>query len=686
MNPFYNKKKKGYTLAEVLATVAILLILMAIAVPAIFSIRKNLRQKALDNKAELIYTAVQNNLVKLQSNGNSSLYDGEKTAKAMGRTPSDATKEQKLYYALSTEKADTTRAASVLVTTDTVDGELYNNYWVVEYNPESASVYAVFYSESDSIKPYDPNVYDSFRYKDNRLSDGARIGYYGGDALDGSNTAVLAPKITVTNEEKLVATITCMRPGQDDKKLGFDVVLSDDQGNKLNLSYKAVGDKLVHTADDLYLADQSPADQEKADSNEESSIVGRSYTLKITLDDLKNEASRFVSIYGEKNQQLANRKITPLNAGTNLHIKVTVRSDNYKIDGLATECTTNSLFADQSTSNQAVVYYGRHLQNLDLASGVTEGITEAVVKNPVHFEKQEDKEEGDTSSWYSCYGDKAFTPITNTYLKKFSGERTAIIYHLTVKEGVKIAGTERKGAGMFAVLKDSMTVENLRLAGTTIAITGEGKEKVSVGAIAGETTGSAKITNCEVYLDTEDIEGKNENDVWISGAGIQGGLIGHTNSVAESGSSVTIVNSFAATVMDGRENGTTGDLIGTVGGLIGQADCAVNIKNCYADSYLTGDVTGGLIGSVNSGSVNVEYCYTAGYQNPANHGGGLVASSVDSNALKIKNSYTVATYLENSESNNNPVIYAVSPGTLKNVYYLNKGKMWKMTMARLWII
>ena len=674
MNPFYNKKKKGYTLAEVLATVAILLILMAIAVPAIFSIRKNLRQKALDNKAELIYTAVQNNLVKLQSNGNSSLYDGEKTANAMGRTPSDATKEQKLYYALSSEKADTKRAASVLVTTDTVDGELYNNYWVVEYNPESASVYAVFYSESDSIKQYDPNTYDSFRYKDNRLSDGARIGYYGGDALDGSNTAVLAPKITVTNEEKLVATITCMRPGQDDKKLGFDVVLSDDQGNKLNLSYKAVGDKLVHTADDLYLADQSPADQEKADSNEESSIVGRSYTLKITLDDLKNEASRFVSIYGEKNQQLANRKITPLNAGTNLHIKVTVRSDNYKIDGIATECTTNSLFADQSTSNQAVVYYGRHLQNLDLASGVTEGITEAVVKNPVHFEKQEDKEEGDTSSWYSCYGDKAFTPITNTYLKKFSGERTAIIYHLTVKEGVKIAGTERKGAGMFAVLKDSMTVENLRLAGTTIAITGEGKEKVSVGAIAGETTGSAKITNCEVYLDTEDIEGKNENDVWISGAGIQGGLIGHTNSVAESGSSVTIVNSFAATVMDGRENGTTGDLIGTVGGLIGQADCAVNIKNCYADSYLTGDVTGGLIGSVNSGSVNVEYCYTAGYQNPANHGGGLVASSVDSNALKIKNSYTVATYLENSESNNNPVIYAVSPGTLKNVYYLNKGK------------
>lgn len=674
MNPFYNKKKKGYTLAEVLATVAILLILMAIVVPTIFSIRKNLRQKALDNKAELIYTAVQNNLVKLQSNGNSSLYDGEKTANAMERTPSDATKEQKLYYALSSEKANTTRAASVLVTTDTVDGELYNNYWVVEYNPESASVYAVFYSESDSIKPYDPNVYDSFRYKDNRLSDGARIGYYGGDALDGSNTAVLAPKITVTNEEKLVATITCMRQGQDNKPLSFDVVLTDDKGNQLNLKYKASGDKLVHAKDDLHVGDMS-----EKDTNEESSIVGRSYTLKITLDDLTSDATRFVSLYGEKNSYLKSTNTKALRAGTALNIKVTVRSENHKIDGLFTQYDTNSLFADKSTSENAAIYYGRHLQNLDQESGVAEDIKTAKLGNSIHFEKQEEKEKDDTTSWYSCYGNKAFTPITNKNLESFIGDKSMAIYHLNVKNGVDIttadgSATGRKGAGLFAVLKDSMTVENLRLAGTTIAITGEGKEKVSVGAIAGETTGSAKITNCEVYLDTEDIEGKNENDVWISGAGIQGGLIGHTNSGSDSGSSVTIDNSFAATVMDGRENGTTGDLIGTVGGLIGQADCAVSIKNCYADSYLTGDVTGGLIGSVNSGSVNVEYCYTAGYQNPANHGGGLVASSVDSNALKIKNSYTVATYLENSESNNNPVIYAVSPGTLENVYYLNKGK------------
>ena len=51
MKSFYRKREnKGYTLAEVLLTVAILLVLMAIAVPAIFTIRKNLRQKALDRQ------------------------------------------------------------------------------------------------------------------------------------------------------------------------------------------------------------------------------------------------------------------------------------------------------------------------------------------------------------------------------------------------------------------------------------------------------------------------------------------------------------------------------------------------------------------------------------------------------------------------------------------------------------
>ena len=89
--------------------------------------------------------------------------------------------------------------------------------------------------------------------------------------------------------------------------------------------------------------------------------------------------------------------------------------------------------------------------------------------------------------------------------------------------------------------------------------------------------------------------GKDESDTWISGADIQGGLIGQ-RMVVRTPLKPTIVNSLAATVMDGR-NGKIAKLGGT-GRRSDGRDCAVT--KCCADSYLTGDVTGGLVAHVNS--------------------------------------------------------------------------------------
>lgn len=660
MNPFYNKKKKGYTLAEVLATVAILLILMAIAVPAIFSIRKNLRQKALDNKAELIYTAVQNNLVKLQSNGNSSLYDGEKRAKAMGRTPSDATKEQKLYYALSSEKTDTKRAASVLVTTDTVDGELYNNYWVVEYNPESASVYAVFYSETR--EDYSPIAYDDLRYKENRLSDGAQVGYYGGDTLDSSSTSTLAPVITIKNEEKLTASITCMR--QDSKPLSFEVTLTDAENHSITLKYKLSVDKkcLVHDADALHLAATSIMD-----GNESSSVVGKKYNLNITLDDLSSADKRFAALYGNKNTILKGNALT---AGTALKIKVTVKSESSRVDGKNSEVITNSLFADSSTKEQAVILYGRHLQNLDQESGVTDDITKAVQESNIHFEAQDDKEDGDTTSWYSCYKNLTFKPITNTKLLSYTGNGNTVIYHLTVDSASQFAN-EKTGAGLFSALNAGMTVNSVRLSGTSIKLANG--NTASIGAIAGETLGDATISDCQVFLETEDVEGKDDETSWISGNGTVGGLIGQTGSTGK----VVIQDSFAATVIDGGESGVAG-------GLIGQTNSPSEITRCYSDSYLRGKVTGGLIG-YSQGNAKISSCYTAGYQETASEAGGMIASGTSNNY--ISNSYVAVTYngFNADESAGVDIskinVYSVGPAIIDedniSVYYLVKGNQGK---------
>lgn len=663
MNLFDKKRKeKGYTLAEVLTTVMILIILMAIAVPAIFSIRKNLRQKALDSKAELIYTAVQNNLTKLRNNGNSSLYASSGKATKMQTMPSDATEKKNLYYATAAEKENTNKAASVLVTTDTVDEELYSHYWVVEYNSESASVYAVFYSETRN-NDYTTESYNSLRYKEERLADGARVGYYGGDAVDGSNTSTLAPKVTITNEEKLIASISCLRP--DSKPLSFEITLQDDADNKVTLKYQAFanGTQLGHSADDLHIGTES-----KLDKNENGSIVGVLYTLNITLDDLTfdedgNQPGRFTRLYG-KDSKSTNK----LNAGTPLTITVKVKSESSKIDGLSTTVKTNSLFADNSTKTKAVLTYGRHLQNLDEASGVTANITEAEQQSDIHFEKQDDKE--GTQSWYDTYTvdnkEMTFTPITNNSLQKLTGQYqgtsgmvNTTIYHLTVKN--------QKKAGLFATLPkltDGVLVDSIHLSGMKISSDNVASGSVA-GGIAGETTGTTTLTNCQVYLEKTDVEGKSADDAWISGAEKIGGLIGNCGSVGK----VTIEKCLAATVMGDKDDGY-------VGGLIGYNDRTVSISDSYSDSYLTGDYTGGLIGYNASGGT-INSCYTAGYQTARISAGGFVGEvRVETDNLVIQNGYTAVTWLTWNFDGTEAATkrYAVAGYPVKeNVYYLNSG-------------
>ena len=655
------RQKKGFTLAEVLTTVLILVILMAVAIPAIFTIRKNIRQKALDHKAELIYTAVQNNLTKLRSNGSSERYAADK-ADRLTATPADADGGKVLYYVTSDKKENTGNAASVLMTEDTVDADLYQHYWVVEYDPASASVYAVFYSETRS--DYTTDSYNPLRYKDRRLKDGARVGYYGGDSIDSSNTSTLAPKITVKNEEKLEIAVTSKRP--DSNPLSYIVTLEDTKGHKLTLNYRpnAARTGFVHGQDDLHLAESSTLD-----GNESGTIVGTRYALTITLDDLTDADSRFSALY-QTNKMLKDMPDRQLTPGTPLTVTVQVKSESSLVDGLSATVTTNSLFGDESSETQAAIIYGRHLQNLDEASGVTEEVTEAVQRSDIHFEKQNDAQEDgeDTASWYSCYGEKTFQPITNPYLKNYQGSyaqtetgaqsAAPLISHLTTEPEME--------AGLFAHLPADMKVSDLRISGSTI--TGTGETGSCAGVIAAAAEDGVTLENCQIYLDTEDVEGKTEDQPWISEAEITGGLIG------EAKGNVKITGCLAATVQ-----GTEDTVL--AGGMIGQAEGTVYIAGSYTDSYITGKITGGMIARAES-TVQIEGCYTAGYQKAVDIAGGFLADAAT--AATINNSYTAVTWLSAADGSDTTVRYATVPKLQESeekdhhVFFLNGGTDYSM--------
>ena len=648
---------------------AILMVLMAIAVPAIFTIRKNLRQKALDNKAEIIYTAVQNNLTKLRSNGNSAKFAAER-ATLVEQTPMDADGEKTLYYVTAAQKDAASNAASVIVTADTVDADLYSHYWVVEYDPASASVYAVFYSESRD--DYDPSAYNPLRYKKNRLKNGAQVGYYGGDSVDGSNTSALVPKITVKNEEKLQVIINSNRP--DDNPLSFDVKLTDTEGHTLTLKYgtDASGKTLVHKQDDMHQADASQLDA----NNEAGTIRGNNYTLTLTLDALQpvgsdpNATSRFNQLYGKEttNSWLQTMQTHQLTAGTKLNIEVTVHSDSSMIDGLSATAATNSLFGNDSTSEQAEIFYGRHLQNLDEKSGVTATITKAVQKSDIHFEKIDDLEDGqtDTASWYSCYKDLAFCPINNGQLISYAtqtedaqAQSALLISHLTTEASEK--------AGLFAQTPNNMTITGLRMESANIkgqkAATGDSY----AGAFVGYAGGAITLENCQYYLGADNLEGKTEADLWMSGASIQGGLIGAAAGKAK------ITNCLAATVMGDTDTELAG-------GLIGRSQKGVTIEHSYADSYINGQVTGGLIGQNSAGPLEIRYSYTAGYQKAEKIAAGFLAERNDGTAT-VDHSYSAVSWLKadhNSSTEEDQVVrYSTIPNSGKasviRLYFLNGG-------------
>lgn len=607
--------RKGFTLVEMLIVVAIVITLLAISIFALITIQKQLRQKELDSKAETIYVAVQRRMVELRASGYESLYQyseaSEKGTYKVGLVPCDASGDTELTddtlcYVESAKSGELIgESADDIVPEDTIDEALRSNQWHVEYDPKSGSVYGVFYSESDAI-PTDKDELDNLRIKKQRLKNGALVGYYGGDLTETEDTDTLYPGITVENKEELKVTFYCNNTAPSEQ-LTFNITLSD--GTNV---YKKV---LSH--------------------DELTRVTSRTYRYVWTLDSLKNTRSRFYSQTEGK-----------LLCGTDLKISLLVESTDDLVDNAAVDTTTNSLFEYNkgSASDTALISYGRHLQNLDNASHVTDTVTKAIQISDLHF----DDDENDDADWYSLYGE-TFTPIENAKIVSYDGksdingtEMTASIY------GMHIPNKSAGNAGLFKTYAGD--ISNVTLSGMQI------DNGSDVGALIGRTSGAVIINNCRVYLNAA--EGDLENittaddisgvEPWISGS-VVGGLIGRSSA------QVTINDSFASTVLKAST---------AAGGLIGRAESTVKAEGIYADCYITAPVTGGLIAQTGTNaSVDIENFYAAGYQSASESAAGICAGNIRS----AKNGYSAC----DMDAQRGTAYSTSISGSMTNVYYLS---------------
>lgn len=644
MTPFFTQKTKyrknqtansGFTLVELLAVVAILLLVGLIAVFSLNKLRRTLRQHELDAKAQIIYVAAQNRLAELRAAGQEALcingFDNSGSiVHRMEYDPrhmDESAKTTDFYYLLVNDTSYKSQtAATALLPSSAVDQELWNGYWCIEFAPETGSIYAVFYSEATLPDHDDLNTsYRNFNY---RLKT-ASVGYYGGDIAQTQDISKFNPSITIENAEKLIVTFYCNNPVSE--KMTFKIDISDKDGGTYTRTITNFAQLDKYNYKYQWILDSLAAEKGIGDAG----------------------AARFAA---QTNYQVSR--------GTPITITLTVSSANPSVDTVSTSRTTNGLFDDRADlsygENTALVSCGRHLANLDSSSGVSPTITSAIQISDISFSD----DLAAPSDWYSLYTAKGvnFNPISNNHLTSYVGSSS--IGDITARHTINgLTVSSNSPAGLFSNF--SGNISNVTLVNANI-----GSSTSAAGALVGRATGSLKLANCRVYLADSDLSGMKAASAdkipsRITGTHA-GGLVGvYENSSADNtqaAGTLIIENSFAATTI----NSTT-----AAGGLVGHAAGAVSVSQSYADCYLTAPVTGGLVGmTTGSGGLTLSDSYAAGYQTAKNSAAGFVAGYL----TKAANSYSACAYLGNPQA----VYTTANPSTsiatdIENVFYLTSG-------------
>lgn len=568
---FHKNKRKGFTLIETLVTVGLVAVLCGIAIPSIITMNRSMNERELENSARAVYLAAQSNLAQMRSSG-----DLEKLAamtEAEGAHPiresgananlGEDWNEQLRYTVTGADAFDLVLPVNVL------DSQLREQQILIEYNPFSGHVYAVFYSEGEQALSY--SVIGD-RTNEAALKEKG-IGYYCGGSVTITEAEVNSTAVTLTADtdgQELIASVVVPVPGSytnhQDK---FHEYLSA----KITIRGELSGAELVIPTDSLAL-------------KKELCIGSPNYIEFTFILDSLNASNAFAAL----NSSFNNNQ-TPFTPGENLTIFADVQFNAPEGETILTFdevviTGVNSLFAEMKENKDAsgnVVSYeielsnGRHLQNLNaLPSAIASAVAEIKLVDDIYW--------NETAEYYREVCEQ-FTPISNAFSSDavFDGSETDGNYRILYLN-IDVAGD----AGLFSTCS-LKTVSNLAIVSPAV------KGTQNVGALTGAATG-VTFSNCSVYIDTEDEyfswDMMDEYGITSSG-GTAGGLVGY----ATNGS---FANCFAAVNVDAAEN---------AGGFVGYSEGA-NASMCYASGNVTGKIAGGFVGY--SKNETYKQCFASG--------------------------------------------------------------------------
>ena len=728
---FKNCINAGFTLAELLITVAIISILGAVITVSAVQMVRNMRQASSDKVAEGLYTAVTAHLQEVYAFDYNRVETLQSASTAIGVTTDPNVEKKILYITNQTGGSMDTDVQKVVFGVDgsAVGADYAGDYIIVEYNPSSLQVYSVFYSSEvspDSYYKADGSAENSLDDLRNDVSKrksefNGYLGYYQANTQDlpelndneyGVTVGLVSPYSTdryLRNLDELNAPVTIHIPNEElgnVGKLQFEIVVTGKESGasaKLVYDEKDISKGGVMTHNPSVLKNSSKYDDAKMVSFElvlDNLKEGTFEQHFCTTEPGKSKASTIIRFCGKNSdtdpviviaESTVPITLTPSDSGKlfvpgediEVHV-LAVKVDGVEMDiaeNSENSATDNSIFAygsgkktDPEEHYAAYLAYGRHLQNLSKeASGINSGLfetlpIEAYQVDDIDFTKEaKDYDEYQRWLWPNLYGDKdkavvyeaqkSFQPIVNSNVKKLCGDYKleynagtsswyastdrAVDYvgetHYTIN-GLIVKSTSEKtidDAGMFAKFSGN-EIRNITLSNPRIS--GEGITGGLIGKVALKHGETLLIENCGLYMTDEYCAYSSENPygiekkgvdskpqdvtgIWMSGKTCAGGLIGQfsydkTDTASGADPLLTIKHSHASTVIDTTDDdGKAGGLIGFVGTDGSDQAASVLLESSYADCYIYGTDTGGLIGRIDPGNpVEMKYVYSAGFQ------------------------------------------------------------------------
>lgn len=645
--------RKGFTLAELLVVVAIILILAGFGFVAVNRYQKRLKRVEMDNVAREIFVAAQNHLTASRAAG---FWDGyvaqmekdssnrdfsSKLGKPVGNGSTDkqyvADEENRNAEASSGASAKSSdNVLKILLPYAAVDETLLTDgKYYIHYDAATASVLDVYYTDKDTIPNYDKLNETAKNDVSYRTEHG--VGWYGTDAIKDTKpqSELKAPVMAVRNAESLVVYIIDPNYKQFKSGVQLEIAQTGQDGKKTgtvekNLTLNSTGSGLSMGGDTLsgFVQVQHVTDTDNKPITLADGSTAKDYMLyAVVLDSITRKDGHFSQLFPE------------LRAGADITVTATVSSDQASGEAKSS-VTTNSLFEALNNGN-ALISNARHLENLSgdisalKAQVTTAEITDDLYWNGIRRTKEDrinyapytgsaeafidairraDWKYGYQSLDTENQGSDGSTADVCVYssdgehwtdARKFAGIETATLTKLSGNDHVltgfdivaDFAGTgdEAKaapsGAGLFASTRSSFEINHLTVKNTRVyAAYSSGSSAAQLSA--GTLVGNANgsVTLKNVSAVTDCIK---DGEIYQAGtyslADGKSGLA--AGSTSGSGSQGTSVSPV--------ENQISGvySRDGIAGGLIGTAGGNLKIDNSFASVPVYSDASSSETGS-----------------------------------------------------------------------------------------